>query len=138
MLKRCSLVLAAAVMTAAVSTVSGQAPGYHIADTYTLGGSGSWDYLAFDGVGHRIFIARSNRVMVVDAATGKPLVGLPGGPGATCRALGDVPASLPPTSNNARTPGFATRSSPLNPRFTTTRFPPLTGATPATLAIPPH
>ena len=61
-----ALLLAAAVLAVAVSPVSGQAPGYHIVESYPLGGSGSWDYLALDTAGHRLFIARQNRMMVVD------------------------------------------------------------------------
>jgi DNA-binding beta-propeller fold protein YncE len=48
-----------------------QAARYHVAETYTLGGDGSWDYLALDTVNHHLFIARENRFMVVDPATGK-------------------------------------------------------------------
>lgn len=55
-----------------------QAPGYHIINTFAVGGDGSWDYLAFDGPGHRVFIARQNRVMVVDPVTGKLLGEVPG------------------------------------------------------------
>lgn len=66
--KRYALLVAAAVLAVSGSPAAGQAPAYHIVDTYALGGTGSWDYLAFDGVGHRLFIARQNRVMVVDAA----------------------------------------------------------------------
>lgn len=51
-------------------------------NTYALGGDGSWDYLAFDTQGHRVFIARQNRVMVVDPATGKLLGEIPGLKGA--------------------------------------------------------
>ena len=57
---------------------SAQAQGYHLANTYTLGGEGGWDYLALDTVGNRIFIARSDRVMVVDEQTGKLLAEIPG------------------------------------------------------------
>ena len=72
----------AAAVAIMASALSAQAPGYHITASYSLGGSGSWDYLAFDGVGHRLFIARSNRVMVVDAVTGKLLAEIPGLKGA--------------------------------------------------------
>jgi len=51
---------------------------YHVENTFTLGGDGGWDYLALDTVGHRLFIARQNRVMVVDPATGKVLQEIPG------------------------------------------------------------
>jgi DNA-binding beta-propeller fold protein YncE len=43
-----------------------------------LGGDGGWDYVALDSVGHRLFIARQDRVMVVDPATGKVLAEIPG------------------------------------------------------------
>lgn len=57
----------------AVATPLAPAPGYHIVATATLGGDGSWDYLAWDAHGHRIFIARQNRLMVVDPASGRLL-----------------------------------------------------------------
>jgi DNA-binding beta-propeller fold protein YncE len=44
---------------------------YHVAKTYTLGGDGGWDYLALDTVNHHLFIARQDRFIVVDPATGK-------------------------------------------------------------------
>ena len=74
--------LSLAVAVLLVATLAAQAPGYHVVNTYPLGGSGSWDYLAFDGTGQRVFIARSNRMMVVDAATGKLLGEIPGLKGA--------------------------------------------------------
>src|SRR5580704_2477892 len=43
---------------------------YHIAHTYLLGGEGSWDYVVPDPPNHRLFIARQNRVMVIDEDTG--------------------------------------------------------------------
>jgi YVTN family beta-propeller protein len=44
---------------------------YAITHTYPVGGDGSWDYVIPDPVQHRLFIARSDRVMVVDERTGK-------------------------------------------------------------------
>lgn len=61
---------------------AGSAQSYHVVNTYTLGGDGGWDYLALDTVGHRLFIARSNRVMVVDPDNGKVLAEIPGLKGA--------------------------------------------------------
>ena len=46
---------------------------YSITHIYTLGGDGSWDYVIPDPPAHRLFIGRQNRVMVVDANTGKLL-----------------------------------------------------------------
>ena len=58
-----SVAFATSVLAQAAST-------YHITHTYTLGGDGSWDYIVPDPPNHRIFIARQNRVMVVDENTG--------------------------------------------------------------------
>ncbi|HEX5180427.1 MAG TPA: YncE family protein [Gemmatimonadaceae bacterium] len=63
----------AAAAIATLAAVPAPGPGYHIIKTYTLGGDGGWDYLAYDSVGHRLFISRQNRVMVVDPATGRQL-----------------------------------------------------------------
>ncbi len=46
---------------------------YRITHTYPLGGDGSWDYVVPDPPNHRLFIARQNRVMVVDEDSGKLL-----------------------------------------------------------------
>jgi DNA-binding beta-propeller fold protein YncE len=46
---------------------------YRITHTYLLGGDGSWDYIVPDPPNHRLFIARQNRVMVVDEDSGKLL-----------------------------------------------------------------
>jgi DNA-binding beta-propeller fold protein YncE len=43
---------------------------YHITHRYALGGNGSWDYVVPDPPNHRVFIARQDRVMVVDEETG--------------------------------------------------------------------
>jgi DNA-binding beta-propeller fold protein YncE len=48
-------------------------PSYHVTHTYALGGDGSWDYIVPDPPSHRLYIARQNRVMVVDEDTGKLL-----------------------------------------------------------------
>src|SRR6266567_214114 len=74
------LLFAAALL--AVAALPVPAPGYHIVATYALGGDGTWDYLALDTQGHRLFIARQNRVMVIDPSTGKALGEIPGLKGA--------------------------------------------------------
>lgn len=50
-----------------------QAQSYRITHTYTLGGEGRWDYVVPDPPNHRLFIARTNRLMVVNEDTGKIL-----------------------------------------------------------------
>ena len=46
---------------------------YHITQTYELGGDGGWDYIVPEPAQHRVFIGRTNRVMVVDEDNGKLL-----------------------------------------------------------------
>jgi len=65
--------VAVATLVAAV-----QLPQYHIVQRYVLGGDGGWDYIALDRVGHRLFVARQDRVMVIDPAAGKLLAEIPG------------------------------------------------------------
>ena len=48
-------------------------PSYGVTHTYALGGDGGWDYIVPDNPSHRVYIARQNRVMVVDQDTGKLL-----------------------------------------------------------------
>lgn len=66
----------AAACCAGVLPLHGQS--YHVTHSYTLGGDGGWDYVALDTAGHRLFIARSDRVMVVDPASGTLLAEIPG------------------------------------------------------------
>lgn len=51
--------------------LAASAPGYHLLDTWKLGGEGGWDYLKVDSDAHRLYIARATRVMVVDSESGK-------------------------------------------------------------------
>src|SRR5438552_673083 len=43
---------------------------YRVTHTYSLGGDGGWDYIVPDPLNHRLFIARQNRIMVVDEDSG--------------------------------------------------------------------
>lgn len=62
----------------AAAPCAAQGTTYHLSRTDSLGGDGGWDYLALDTATHRIFIARSDRVMVVDEAKGTLLGEVPG------------------------------------------------------------
>ena len=66
-MRRLSIVLALAVGL----VLSAQSATYHVTQTFTLGGDGSWDYVVPDSPTHRLFIGRQTRVMVVDENTGK-------------------------------------------------------------------
>ncbi len=54
---------------------------YRVVKTWKLGGDGGWDYLTADSDGHRLFIARSTRVMVIDTESGKLVGEIPDTPG---------------------------------------------------------
>ncbi len=56
-----------------VALIGAQGGAYRITRTYQLGGEGSWDYVVPDPPNHRLFIARQNRVMVIDEDAGKLL-----------------------------------------------------------------
>jgi YVTN family beta-propeller protein len=68
----------------AISRIS-PAQAYTVTHTYTVGGDGGWDYVTADAPSHRLFIARSNRLMVVDMNDGhliKEITGFNGAHGA--------------------------------------------------------
>lgn len=45
--------------------------GLHVINTLKVGGSGGWDYAAFDGVTGKLFLSHGNSVASVDTLTGK-------------------------------------------------------------------
>jgi DNA-binding beta-propeller fold protein YncE len=59
------------VAIAGLAGAQSSAGSYHVAQRVPLGGEGGWDYIAVDTARGRLFITRSDRVMVVDQATGK-------------------------------------------------------------------
>lgn len=71
-----ALILSAGLLAGSAAGLAAQS--YHVTHTYTLGGDGGWDYIALDTAGHRLFVARQDRVMVIDPATGKLLAEIPG------------------------------------------------------------
>jgi DNA-binding beta-propeller fold protein YncE len=72
MKKNGSLVAMLIVVLLAVA-VAASAPGYHIVNTWKLGGEGGWDYLKIDGDARRMYISRATKVVVIDADSGKPV-----------------------------------------------------------------
>src|SRR5216683_307747 len=69
-MRRAALVL----ILSAVPSLAAQRPArYQITHTFVLGGVGRWDYVIPDPPRHRVFIARQDRVMVVDENDGKLL-----------------------------------------------------------------
>jgi len=55
--------------------------GYHVINTYKLGGEGGWDYLTMDSSARRLYISRATHVIVIDADSGKPVGDIPDTPG---------------------------------------------------------
>ena len=77
-MNRLSHTLACGVLLLCSAVLPLESQSYHIARRFTLGGEGGWDYLALDTVGHRLFIAHQDRVIVVDPDSGKVLGEIPG------------------------------------------------------------
>ncbi len=75
-------------------------PSYRITETYKLGGDGAWDYVVPDPPSHRVFIARQNRVMVVDENSGKLLGEVTGINGAHGTAIAESSGHGFATSGN--------------------------------------
>lgn len=63
---------------AAAESQATSGSGYHVAHTFQLGGEGGWDYLTLDTASNRLFMGRSDRVMVVNPSNGKVLGQVPG------------------------------------------------------------
>ncbi len=68
----------AALLVVLVATLALAAdPGYHLLNSYKLGGDGGWDYLTLDSTSRRLYISRATHVIVTDADSGKPLGDIP-------------------------------------------------------------
>jgi YVTN family beta-propeller protein len=76
-----SLGLLAATWALSPTSAAAAAPSYKVAKRLEIGGDGGWDYLTFDADGHRLFLSRSTRVMVVDTESGKAVGEIPDTPG---------------------------------------------------------
>ena len=72
---------------AGAAVLPAQTTSYRVTHTYTLGGDGSWDYVVPDPPNHRVFVARQNRVMVIDEDSGKLLGEVTGVKGAHGTAI---------------------------------------------------
>ena len=82
------------------SLLSQSSSSYRVTHTYLLGGEGSWDYVVPDPPHHRVFIARQDRVMVVDVDNGKLLGEVIGIQGAHGTAVAEASGHGFATSGN--------------------------------------
>jgi YVTN family beta-propeller protein len=62
--------LAALGLVLSMAAFAATAPSYHLVKTIQVGGDGFWDCLTLDSRAHRLYIARSTRVQVVDVEAG--------------------------------------------------------------------
>ena len=76
---RISLLALATTLLATMVAMAAAAAGadYKVVKTWKLGADGGWDYLTADSEGHRLFIARATRVMVIDTESGKQVGEIP-------------------------------------------------------------
>jgi YVTN family beta-propeller protein len=66
-MKLCTCLLVGIALLLSVAAIAATpAPSYHQIKKIAVGGEGGWDYLTFDSAAHRLYIARSTRVTVVD------------------------------------------------------------------------
>lgn len=61
--------------------MAADAADFHVVRRFVVPGDGGWDYLAFDSEAQRLYIARSDRVQVVDPADGRLVGEVPDTPG---------------------------------------------------------
>jgi YVTN family beta-propeller protein len=69
-IRRAAQALFAALLPALAAAAPSSHSQFSVVERWKLQGSGGWDLLTFDAARHRLFIARSDRVEVVDANTG--------------------------------------------------------------------
>ncbi len=91
---------AALILMLAIASLAAQSSSYRVTHTYVLGGDGSWDYVVPDPPNHRVFIARQNRVMVVDEDSGMLLGEITGIQGAHGTAVAESTGHGFATSGN--------------------------------------
>jgi len=68
------------VVSLAISALAADA-GYHLVNTYKIGGEGGWDYLTIDSAARRLYISRATHVIVLDVDSGKQVGEIPDTPG---------------------------------------------------------
>ncbi len=71
----------------AMPTFAATAANWHVSQRWQIGGDGGWDYLAYDA--ERVYISRSDRVIALDAGSGKQLGEIDGLAGVHGIALAD-------------------------------------------------
>ncbi len=70
-------------LTLAAAANAADAPAYRLAASAPLGAPDRWDYVVFDGVDERVYVAHGDSVAVVDARSGALVGKIEGVPGGT-------------------------------------------------------
>jgi DNA-binding beta-propeller fold protein YncE len=81
----CLALFAGTISTSILGAIPARAeaaPNFAVVRTMLVGGDGGWDYIFADSTGHRAYIARATRFMVVDLDSGKVVGEIPDTPGA--------------------------------------------------------
>src|SRR5947208_206034 len=100
MTRQCLALAAVFTWCASVGIAQQAGVGYHITKTYELGGDGGWDYIVPQPSQHRVYIGRTNRVMVVDTNDGKLIGEVTGIKGAHGTAIAESSGHGFATSGN--------------------------------------
>jgi DNA-binding beta-propeller fold protein YncE len=61
------------LLSSVLPVLAQRAAGYRVLQTFDVGGDGAWDYIVPEPAQHRVFVGRTNRVMVIDEESGKLL-----------------------------------------------------------------
>ena len=69
------------VMLFLTASAIADGPGYHVLNTFKLGGEGGWDYLTLDSVSRLLYISRGTHVIVLNADSGTVEGDIPDTPG---------------------------------------------------------
>src|SRR5437016_1581791 len=96
-MRRLSLAIA---VVSTIPLLGQSAVSYHVTHTYELGGDGGWDYIVPSHDEHRVYIGRTNRVMVVDTNDGRLLGEVMGIKGAHGTAIAESSGHGFATSGN--------------------------------------
>src|SRR5579871_1898926 len=78
---RSAIGMLAVILFSVAGCWAANGPGYHVVNTWKLGGDGGWDYLTVDSEARRLYISRGTHVMVVDADSGKSVGDITDTPG---------------------------------------------------------
>lgn len=73
--------LPATLVLVFLATAIAADPGYHVLQSWKVGGEGGWDYLKVDGQARRLYISRATRVLVLDVDSGESVGEIPDTPG---------------------------------------------------------